>query len=116
MAVFSNQYWAVNREERWFCSLFAHSLLASSTTRTKFSELISDTVELGADRFEVYTEVAALRDYWNALGDPQKYTVETHEKRLATLLTLFKFQNLDGSMIESGFIWTSSSRKKLWSP
>jgi hypothetical protein len=37
-------YYAVNREERFFCSLLAHALLSSAYFRRSFVELISSPI------------------------------------------------------------------------
>ena len=89
------RYSEINREERFFCFLFAHSLLMSRQVRGGLAQLANSKlgISLDPDALEVYVEVAALRDYWNDLGNPVVYTEETHTKRRNVLeLILNEFQ------------------------
>lgn len=118
--MFNNKtYYEVNREERFYCALYAHSLLHSLNIRKNLCKLIENEYDLHLDPqdFEIYLEVAALRDYWNDLGDPKKYTDETHLKRLSVLKKIFQDQGIPEYIIsEHGFFWTNGNPKKLWSP
>lgn len=112
-------YLSINREERFFCSLFAHALLASSAYRNRIVEIVRHRtgVALDPDTLEVYLEVAALRDYWSELGDPKKYSDETHQKRRAILDAIMEMESLDPGIIdEYPVFWTDQSNSKLWSP
>jgi hypothetical protein len=66
-------YLSVNREERFFCVLFAHALLASDSSRKRICEILFQRldVELDPDALEVFLEVAALRD-WLAEREPTR--------------------------------------------
>ena len=82
--MFNNKpYLEVNREERFYCALFGHSLLSSQVVRERFASLVQSKFQLSLKpaTFEVFLEVAALRDYWNDLGNPIVYDEETHRKR-----------------------------------
>lgn len=118
--MFNNKtYSEVNREERFYCALYAHSLLHSVNIRERFCKLIENEYGLHLDPqdFEIYLEVAVLRDYWNDLEDPKKYTNETHLKRLSLLKKILEDQGIKESLIdESGFFWTKGNPRKLWSP
>lgn len=94
------EFWDINREERWFCFLFGHALLSSKVTRERFSRLIKGRAELDPGNFEVYVEVAALRDYWNDLGDPVRYDRVTHEARLVALNALLEFRDLPTEFVD----------------
>lgn len=111
------RYFEVNREERFFCFLFIHALLVSEKTRTAFFRLVEsrNSVSLNPANFEIYAEVAALRDYWHNLGDPAIYSPETHQKRRKILDAILNVFDLPASTIDDNdLFWTST--RKLWSP
>lgn len=114
------RYSEVNREERQYCALFAHSLLASHACRERFAALVKQrtNVSLDPSDMEVYVEVAALRDYWRDLGDPSGYSPETHERRRAVLGVIFETLSLNASLIEAQAVfWTREvGTTKLWHP
>lgn len=118
--MFNNKpYLAVNREERFFCALFGHALLSSQTIRERFSELTQAKfhISMKPATFQIFLEAAALRDYWNDLGDPLLYSDETHTKRRAVLNAILSFMNIPADVIDKHHVfWTSEQRKKLWSP
>ena len=97
-------YFKVNREERFFCALFAHTVLASQAYREELVDLARRRFDIALDphKIEVYLEVAALRDYWNDLGDPAKYTRETHNRRRAVLDTILTMRGIGSEVIERG--------------
>jgi len=110
-------YFEVNREERFFCFLLAHSLLTSGHVRQGFVELAQRKCNVGLDsnKLEVYVEAAALRDYWRDLGDPIEYSNETHERRRSVLkLILDKYILPEDILDKHDLFWTST--KKLWNP
>ncbi|MCB9211526.1 MAG: hypothetical protein H6609_19350 [Ignavibacteriales bacterium] len=112
-------YLEFNREERFYCSLYSHALLSSELTSQKFSELIKRKYDifLTPDDIEVYVEVAALRDYWNDLGNPKKYSEETHLNRLHTIETILYDSDISTKIIETeDFFWTKGKPKKIWIP
>ena len=118
--VFSDKlFYQVNREERNYCALIAHALLMSRTARSRFAELCARhlNVRLDPGHLEIFVEVAALRDYWNDLGDPQKYTAETHQRRLYAVQAMLKHMGVKGELIDRyDFFWTKGVGSKLWSP
>lgn len=70
----SKTYLEVNREERFFCALLFHWLLASPTLLRLFVNCLADACKTSppvcdVSTVGVYPEVAALRDYWHALGN-----------------------------------------------
>ncbi len=110
-------YFEVNREERFFCLLFVHALLESEKVRTGFFRLVESrhSVSFNPANFEIYAEVAALRDYWHNLGDPVTYSAETHQKRRKILEAILNVFDLPASAIDGNdLFWTST--RKLWSP
>ncbi len=123
--MFKNKpYYEVNREERFYCFLLGHALLSSRKTCELFFKLISEKCnhKLNPEDFEFYLEIAALRDYWNDLGDSKKYLDETHQKRLSILVEIIKNQIPDSpvspeAIIEGNdFFWTKGNPRKLWNP
>ena len=119
-AMFNDKpYFKVNREERFYVALFAHALLSSQIVRERFSDLIQSKygINLNPSFFEVFLEVAALRDYWNDLGDPVAYTADTHSRRRAIIESILEMFELLPTVIDQhDFFWTSPERRKLWSP
>lgn len=112
-------YIQVNREERFFCALFAHALLSSEAIRKDFSTLVASRldVQINPSSLQVFLEAAALRDYWDDLGDSVTYSDETHSKRKAVLSAILKKEDiLEGCIDKYDFFWTSKEHKKLWSP
>jgi hypothetical protein len=112
-------YSDVNREERFFCFLFAHALLMSRQVRQGFAELAQRKCNVGldSDKLEVYVEAAALRDYWRDLGDPVAYSPDTHKSRRAVLELIFEKYSISADVLDKhDLFWTSSEKKKLWNP
>ncbi len=112
-------YSEVNREERFFCFLFAHALLSSRDVRVGFAELAKRTCDivLDSDQLEVYVEVAALRDYWNDLCSPAEYSDATHGRRRTVLEQILKIREVEPEILDKhDLFWTSPNKKKLWSP
>jgi len=113
-------YHEVNREERFFCFLLGHALLASASVRAAVVGLLRAKLGLDLkddDPLQVFVEVAALRDYWRDLGDPLLYDADTHSKRRSVLATSLREVGLPESLLDQhGFFWTSPERQKLWSP
>lgn len=114
-------YWKVNREERFFCFLFAHALLSSRSVRVGFAELAKEKCDmeqaLDPDELEVYVEVAALRDYWYDLGNPSEYSNLTHDRRRTVLEQILTIRKVDPGILDKhDLFWTSPNKKKLWCP
>jgi hypothetical protein len=84
----------INREERFFCSLLTHAVLASQCLRSAFfgrvNELCGSELRVEPDKTEVYSEAAWLRDHWRNLGDPSKWTPELEAARIEMLSSCLK--------------------------
>lgn len=92
-------YARVNREERFFCMLLAHCLLAKEGARQGFAKVVEENQEIpslfsASPGLEVYIEVAALRDFWRQLGNPNsKENSELEAKRRSFLLKAVDWAN-----------------------
>ena len=112
-------YWEVNREERFYCALFAHAVLSSPKCRAGFVNWACQRfdVDFDPEEIEVYLEVAALRDYWSDLGDPVRYDSETHRRRRAVLDVILASRGVASNTVDAEpLFWTSGVGSKLWSP
>jgi len=113
-------YLEVNREERFYCFLLGHALLASPTVRNGILHHLSDKLrlDLPPDRpLQVFVEVAALRDYWCDLGNAVRYSQDTHVKRRGVLAVVLREMGFSEDVIDAhDLFWTSESHKKLWCP
>ena len=112
-------YAEVNREERFFCFLFIHALLSSRAVRVSFAELAKrkSDIALDPDELEAYVEVAALRDYWNDLGNPAAYSKDTNSRRRVVLEKILDIRDVPvASLDQHELFWTSPKKEKLWSP
>lgn len=113
-------YSELNREERFFCFLLAHSLLMSPQVRNHFTQLVNSKlgIILDPNNLEVYVEAAALRDYWRDLGDANRYTVETNANRKNVLELILNKFGLPADTLDKDIFWTSAKGKtgKLVSP
>lgn len=116
----NNRYSEINREERFFCFLFAHAMLMSRSVRVGFAELAKDRCNsaLNPDALEVYVEAAALRDYWYDLGNPTEYLPKTGKRRREVLVQILNLFELPAETLDNqALFWTSNKeKKKLWSP
>lgn len=114
-----SEYAHVNREERHFCFLVGHALLAQREARSRFCALVAQErpgCVLDADDLQVFVEAAALRDFWHDLGDPVAYDEETGRRRRAVVDALLAHMGCAVGVDEYDLFWTSAARKKLWSP
>ena len=112
-------YAEVNREERHYCALLMHALLASEQFRTAFCTLCDARCKssLDPENLEVYVEVAALRDFWRDLGDPVEYSEETHARRRSVVSAVLDRLEVARAEIEQhDLFWTSPDRTKLRYP
>ena len=112
-------YLAVNREERFFCFLVAHALLAHREARVAFAEMVTAAhprCHLEPDDLQVFVEAAVLRDFWNDLGDPQAYDEDTARRRRQVIDELLRQQGASITVDEDALFWTSKERRKLWNP
>ena len=115
-----------NREERFFCAVLLHVLLTPSASRDRALALINSASGGGlvTDDLECYVEVAALRDAWRLLGDPNKWTPRLYAARRDVLLGLLTVScgydgtadELDELMAQHAFFWSSPTKIKLVSP
>ncbi|MEI6847497.1 MAG: hypothetical protein WCK32_05590 [Chlorobiaceae bacterium] len=110
-------YAEVNREERFFCFLFAHALLMSRSVRFGFAKLAKEkyNVHLDPDALEVYVEAAALRDYWFNLGDPVSYSEKMDKRRREVLEQILEYFKVPSGILDKHALF-KTSMGKLWSP
>lgn len=112
----------INREERFFCSLLVHGLLASSTLRSSFFQLVDDRTGVHLDAAqgatEIYSEVAWLRDHWRNLGNPDHYADSgLEERRWEQLSLLLQAVDVDPSNLQyESFLRTGGTSPKIVSP
>ena len=100
-----------NREERFFCAVLLHVLLTPSASRDRALALINGASGGGlvTDDLECYVEVAALRDAWRLLGDPNKWTPQLYAARRDVLLGLLTVScGYDGTADELDELWLST--------
>lgn len=112
-------YYTVNREERHFAWLFASALLSNMPFRQRIFQRMSAKAKLkmDADSLEIYLESASLRDFWNDLGDPKKYSSATHDRRLGVVKRILSDRGIDTGIIDSEpMFWTTIRKKKLRCP
>jgi hypothetical protein len=114
-------YYTVNREERYFGFLFGSALIHNQEFAkeifSKYNDLIGSKLEYL--NFEIFFEVAALRDFWFYLGDNKVYNSETHDKRRKVLDTILQIKGYDAGLIDRERVfWTNGNigTGKLWSP
>lgn len=121
--MFNNKpYLEVNREERFFCFVLGHAVLSSELFRKRFFELIEskkNDLNLTPSSFEVFVEIAILRDYWNDLGDPEEYSKSTHEARETVIKNILSYkenQETESLLYDLDLFWTTKEKKKLRYP
>lgn len=112
----NHAYYEINREERHFCFLLGHALLTSVEVRHNFYALLNTKLAHSDNPFEVYVEVAALRDYWNALGNPRTYSAQTDQARYNVLASIFRHLNLPHELLSDACFKTTPTSKKLRYP
>lgn len=119
---------SVTREERFFCAILTHVLLAypnsSAAILDRFTGKAQE-IRLSPTGLEVYTELAALRDAWASLGNHKLYDGVLHAKRLTTLHSILAAQcGYDGTVVDlqslverrPDFFLTGGKKPKLKSP
>ncbi len=113
-------FFQINREERHFGFLFLTAIISNNEFRKSLFKIINSrlSTSLHYDEFDVYAEVAIFRDYWNSLGDQNKYNKELHQKRIDVLTRILKTMELDEKIIHNEDIfWTGIvGESKLWFP
>jgi hypothetical protein len=115
------KYFEVNREERHFGFLLFSELLNNNEFRSKIFNLINmrTGASLNPLNFEIYTEVAALRDYWNDLGNANINYEITHPKRnevLKKILAFYKYEEIDINTQDVFWSTKDLEKRKLWCP
>lgn len=114
------EYYQINREERHFGFLFMSALALNLDARRNIVAYINSTISGNIDptQIDVYAEVCLFRDHWRALGDPAKYSSETHSHRLQIFLRMLEVMELDTTMLESEPVfWTGQpGESKLFYP
>jgi hypothetical protein len=116
------EFYRVNREERHFGFLLMASIIYDNDFRKYFFELINENMDQGVffdyNDFDVYSEVAIFRDYWNDLGDYENYTQELHLQRKKIIEIFLDHFNIDKKIIENySMFWTGRiGDSKLWFP
>ncbi len=117
----NHSYNEVNREERHFGFLFGSAIIHNQ----EFAQRIFDRFnsiygsDLDSNSFDIYFEVAALRDYWHALGKTDEEYKQTHPKRRIVLNTILENMGYDPGIIDHhGVFWTNGNigSGKLWCP
>ena len=113
-------YYKVNREERHFGFLFMSALALNLDARQDLVAYINSKIggKIDPAHIDVYAEVSLFRDYWRALGDPAKYSTETHSLRQHIFSQMLEVMNADPAMLESEPVfWTGRPGKsKLYYP
>lgn len=115
------------REERFFCAVLLHVLLTPSRSQAGVLSIMNAAAggpPLSAADLEAFVEVAALRDAWRALGDPNKYTPMLHAARLEVLHGLLRAacgftgdkREFDALIQQHDFFWSTPKKVKLHSP
>jgi len=102
-------YYVVNREERHFGFLFMAALATDSGTRDRLIDYINSVIghDLDPRRIDVYAEVCLFRDYWRALGNPSRYSKETHEARLQIFRAMLGVMDVDAKIVDTDPVfWT----------
>jgi hypothetical protein len=98
------------------------SIIYDSNFCKYFFELVNQSVSqelfLDFNDFDIYSEVALFRDYWNALGDYETYTKELHFQRKEIVEIFLEHFGIDKKIIDTySMFWTGRiGESKLWFP
>lgn len=120
--VFTNHpYNEVNREERHFGFLFGSEIIHNQDFAQRIFDRYNSIFgsDLDANSFDIYFEVAALRDYWHALGKTDEEYKQTHPKRRIVLNNILEKMDYKPAIIDQyGLFWTNGNigNGKLWCP
>jgi hypothetical protein len=118
-------YYQVNREERHFGCLLAAAIIYEENFRKFFFELVNKKFKNFLDvnkEFDIYVEVAILRDFWFALGDVEginyeKYKQNVHSKREDTIKKFLECFDTHLDINEEKLFWTKNPQTSiLWYP
>ena len=119
--VVRGSFLAINREERFFCSLLTHALLSSLYLREQFYSRVKESCQITLDwqpgATEVYSEVAWLRDHWRNLGDPRHWTPDLEHERIQMVSTCLGVVGKDlGDVENRSFFRTRGKVPKVVTP
>jgi hypothetical protein len=113
-------FFKINREERHFGFLFLTAVISNPNFRDSIFSLMNSrfAIALRSNDFDVYTEVAVLRDHWFTLGPQKRYDQRIHDRRLAVLCNILNSMGLDPAMVDDeDMFWTGAiGNSKLWYP
>lgn len=117
----NHSYNEVNREERHFGFLFGSAIIHNQEFAQRIFERYNFILgsDLDANTFDIFFEVAALRDYWRDLGPSDEYSSETHAKRRVVLDKILQDKGYNPSIIDQNKVfWTNGNigTGKLWCP
>jgi hypothetical protein len=114
-------YYRVNREERNFGFLFGSAIIHNQEFAKnifqKYNELLKSNLDIR--EYEMFFEIAALRDYWYDLGNSNEYSQETHSRRRQILNLILSKKGYDTSLVDQEPVfWTNGKigTGKLWCP
>jgi hypothetical protein len=116
------EFYKVNREERHFGFLLMASIIFDDGFRKFFFELVNESINkksfLDNNDFDIYSEVAIFRDFWNDLGDYENYTQELHSQRREIIEIFLEHFNINKNIIDNySLFWTGRiGESKLWFP
>jgi len=117
----NNHYYIINREERHFGFLFGSAIIHNQDFAQRIFDRYNSMLgsDLDTNSFDIYFEVAALRDYWRDLGRSDEYSNETHTKRRNVLNAILQEKGYDPGLIDQHRVfWTNGNigSGKLWCP
>jgi hypothetical protein len=114
-------YYTVNREERHFGFLFGSAIIHNQEFAKdifrKYNEIIGSNLNI--NEYEIFLEVAALRDFWYDLGNSFVYSQETHSNRRKILNMILQEKGYNVNLIDNEPVfWTNGNigTGKLWCP
>jgi hypothetical protein len=114
-------YYIINREERHFGFLFGSTIIHNEEFAkeifVKYNTLIGS--DLTTKKYDIFLEVAALRDFWFDLGSSLEYSFDTHSRRRSVLNIILQKKGYDTDIIDQEKVfWTNGNigTGKLWCP
>lgn len=97
------EYFEVNREERHFENLLMSSIIYDEIFRQHFFTLINEKLEKDSylcGSFDIYSEVAILRDYWHDLSANNKQSCELSNEYRRIICLCFENFGLCESLLD----------------
>jgi len=97
------KYFEVNREERHFGNLLISAIIYDEKFRCFLFDLINKKInkpEYLNGSFDIYSETAILRDYWNDLSDFKKFTPELLARRKEIISLCMKHFYIDPIILD----------------